>query len=256
MQRPIYAVLVLLVLTGSSVRADPITVTSGFVLFTDEPGEFLLAGRDFELSGFMFPSTVRGTFWFDHCHPDLTGGGCLPGTRINLGTTTYGVVPDGPGRGTIEGVTQDELFYSGEWTFHGPRLIAPTTFDESPLVRNGHFRFEGSIFAYPTALRAGAPLWSANLRGGGTARAFFGVDIARVSGPRLVPNDLHYMFDPEPVPEPSTLFLVGTGLAAALARYRRRSALSTRAGFEERPGPASPSSTRSRPSAPRGATIS
>ena len=235
MQRPLDAVIVLLVLTCNPAGADPITVTSGLVVFTDEPGEFRLVGRGFELSGEMFPSTVRGTFWFDRCHPDLTGGGCLPGARIDFGTTTYGVGEGDQGRGTIGGVVHDELFYSGEWTFHGPSIIAPTTLDEQPLVRTGHFLFEGSIFAFPTDSRTGTPLFSASLRGGGTARAFFGVLTSDGSSPRLLVHDLDYVFEPQPVPEPSTLVLVGAGLGAALTRYRRRSARSTRAGLEERP---------------------
>ena len=242
MRRSLYAAIVLLLLTCSSVRADPVSITSGFVVFTDEPGEFLLAGPGFDVTGYMFPSTLSGTFWFDHCHPALTGGGCLPGMRIDLGTTTYDVVPDGQGRGTIGGVVYDELFFSGEWTFRGPRLVAPTTFDESPLVRDGHFGFDGSIRAFPTDSRVGTPLWSASLRGSGTARAFFGADTSGVSGARVVPNDLHYLFEPQPVPEPSTLFLVGTGLAAALTRCRRRLAPSTGSGFKPS-NPASPSST-------------
>jgi hypothetical protein len=120
----------------------------------------------------------------------------------------------------------EELFYSGEWTFHGPSVIAPTSFDEPGLVKDGPFAFEGSIFAYPTELRTGMPLFSASLRGGGTARVFFGVNAFGVSGPRLVPHDLHYVFEAQPVPEPSTLLLVGAGLGAALTRRRRRSGLS------------------------------
>jgi PEP-CTERM motif-containing protein len=232
MQRPLYAVIVLLVLTCSPVGADPITVTSGLVLFTDEPGEFRLVGRGFELSGYMFPSTVRGTFWFDRCHPDLTGGGCLPGARIDFGTTTYGIGEGDQGRGTIGGVVHEELFYSGEWTFHGPSVIAPTALDEG-LVRTGHFLFEGSIFAFPTDSRTGTPLFSASLRGGGTARVFFGGETSGVPDPRLIVQDMDYVFEPQPVPEPSTLFLVGAGLGAALTRYRRRSARSTRARLEE-----------------------
>ena len=218
MRRPLYAVLLLLVLSCNPVGADPITVTSGQVVFTDEPGDFFLAGRGFQLSGEMFPSTLRGTFWFDQCHPDLTGGGCLPGARIDFGTTTYGIGEGDEGRGTIGGVVHEQLFYSGEWTFRGPSVIAPATLAE-PQVRDGHFAFEGSIFAYPTDSRTGTPLFAASLRGGGTARAFFGGDS------RLVVHDLHYMFEPQPVPEPSTLFLVSTGIGVAIRRCRRRSSL-------------------------------
>jgi PEP-CTERM motif len=243
MRRPLSAAIVLLVLTCTPVGAEPIDVTSGHVVFTDEPGDFLFVGRGFELRGEIFPTTVSGTFWFDRCHPDLTGGGCLPGARIDFGTTTYGVGSGDHGSGVIGGVVHEELFYSGEWTFHGPSVIAPTTFDEHDLVRDGPFTFEGSIFAYPTELRTGMPLFSASLCGGGTARVFFGVNTFGVSGPRLIPHDLHYVLETQPVPEPSTLLLVGAGLGAALIRCRRRSGLSTGAGLEERAGAATRSSS-------------
>ena len=211
MRRPFYAVLVL-VLTCSAAGADPITVTSGKVVLTDEPGEFSFIGRGFELSGWMFPSTLRGTFWFDRC-----GEGCLPGARVDFGSTTYGVGTGGEdeGQGTIGGVVHQQLFYSGEWTFHGPSVIVPPLDGQISI---GHFAFEGSIFAYPTDARSGTPLFAANLRGGGTARVFFG------GSPTLIAHDIDYLFEPQPVPEPSTLFLLGTGLAAALTRCRRRSA--------------------------------
>ena len=241
------AATVLLVLTCNPVGAEPIDVTSGLVVFTDEPGEFLLVGRGFELRGAIFPTTVSGTFWFDRCHPDLTGGGCLPGAPIDFGTTTYGLGSGDQGSGVIGGAVHDELFYTGEWTFHGPSVIAPSSFDEAGLVRDGPFAFDGSIFAYPTESRTGMPLFSANLRGGGTARVFFGVNTFGVSGPRLIAHDLHYMFETQPVPEPSTLLLVGAGLGAALSRCRRRSHLSTGAGLEERAGTATQSSSDQSP---------
>jgi hypothetical protein len=222
MRRSLSAAIVLLIVTCNPVGAEPINVTSGLVVFTDEPGDFRLVGPGFELRGEMFPTTVSGTFWFDRCHPDLTGGGCLPGARIDFGTTTYGVGEGDQGSGVIGGVVHEELFYSGEWTFHGPSVTAPTRFDEPPLFRDGLFAFEGSIFAYPTELRTGMPLFSASLHGGGTARAFFGLNTSGESGPRLIVHDLHYVFEAQPVPEPSTLLLVGAGLGVVLKRCRRR----------------------------------
>lgn len=218
-----------LVLACQPVSADPVSITGGTVIFTDEPGDFRLTGPGFDLQGWWFPSTVRGTFWFDRCHPDLTGGGCAPGSRIDFGTTTYGIgfgdsTGIDQGSGTIGGVAYDQLFYRGQWTFHGPSVVAPTTFDESPLTRDGRFVFEGSLAAYATDSRTGLPLFSANLRGSGTARAYFGVETSLPGGPRLLVHDLDYFFDDTaPVPEPSTLLLAGTALGAAFARYRRRS---------------------------------
>ena len=231
MRRPFSAAPLLLALACTPVGAEPITVSSGFVVLTDEPGDFLFAGRGFELSGTMFPSLLRGTFWFSQCHPDLTGGGCVPGARIGFGSTTYGVGNPGDledhGRATIGGVVHEEVFYSGEWTFHGPSVIAPATFDEQPLLSRGDFGFEGSVFAYSNESRSGTPLFSANLRGGGTARVFFG-KLSDSSDARLVLHDLDYVFEtPQPIPEPSTLLLAAAGVGAALRRSRRRSGVST-----------------------------
>lgn len=219
-------VVSLLLLTGAPAVADPVTVTSGFARLTDEPGDFSLVGSGFHLTGDWFPRTLEGTFWFQVCgHPDLAGsaGGCLPGSRIDFGTTTYALSADPQGSGVIAGVAHERLFYSGEWTFHGPTVTGPVAFDESPLVRHGTFAFEGSISAFLNADRTGTPLFSADLRGSGTADVFFAMEGAGTSGQRLVAHDLHYSFEtPQPVPEPSSVLLVAAGLAAGFNRIRRR----------------------------------
>jgi hypothetical protein len=209
-----------LLFAGSPAGADPVTVTSGIVVFTDEPGDISLVGRGFDLSGEWFPRTLHGTFWFDRC-----GDGCIPGAPIDFGSTTYALSTDASiaaGRGVIGGVVHDRLFYTGEWTFIGPSVIGPVAFDE-PLVRQGAFVFEGRIAAFLTESRTGTPLFSTSLRGSGTADVFFSVQTSSPAGPRLIVHDLDYRFEgTEPVPEPASVVLIGTGLAIAVGRFRRR----------------------------------
>jgi hypothetical protein len=127
------------------------------------------------------------------------------------------------GSGVIAGVAHEHLFYSGEWTFHGPAVTGPVAFDQSPLVRLRSFAFEGRLSAFLNEDRIGTPLFSADLRGGGTARVFFGVERAGAAGDRLVAHDLDYIFEtPQAVPEPSSVLLVAAGLAAGISRITRR----------------------------------
>lgn len=215
------AVALVLVLCRSAV-ADPLTVTSGFVIFTDEPGEFALAGPGFDLQGSWFPRTVTGTFWHDRCQP------CAAGTPVDFGSTTYAFSTDRSAiaGGSVGGVAYDQLFYDAQVTFTGPFVFAPVQLNEDGATRqSGSFDFMGRIAVFAGDSPSGSALFSADLRGSGTAHVFFGAATDDAQGP-FVLHDLDYIFeDQAPIPEPSTLLLMGSSLAAAAARrvtQRRR----------------------------------
>jgi hypothetical protein len=65
------------------------------------------------------------------------------------------------------------------------------------------------------------PVFTKALLGSGTASATF-IFFGGESGPFFTATDLRYDFDQtEPVPEPTTLLLVGAGTAIVAARRRR-----------------------------------
>ena len=77
-----------------------VTVTSGTIIFTDEPGGFVIDGNGFDLSFGWAPSLVSGSPPFTQCE-----AGCTPGTVIDFGTVTYGFSESFQGfSGTVNGV--------------------------------------------------------------------------------------------------------------------------------------------------------
>ena len=68
----------------STAAADPVTVTTGKIVFTDEPGEFHISGSGFESQYGVVPDTAE----WDSLRQPLASG-CVPGTAIDFGTTTY-----------------------------------------------------------------------------------------------------------------------------------------------------------------------
>lgn len=219
MKRLLSSVIVLLVLlSGGTSAADPIAVTSGSAVFTNDPGGFRMAGTGFDVDLVFAPSLVSGTHWFDHC-----ASGCAPGTVVDFGTTTYTFAESWDGlRGTVGGVEYPHLFRTGRVTFIGPRIVLPLVFPE-PGAPNaglpGQFTFHGNVSIFDDEFFGRPPIFSSELTGGGTARVF-----AHISSDLFLVHDLEYTFTP--VPEPSTLAMLVSGIIGVATVLRRHRVLS------------------------------
>ena len=121
--RLLWAVALSLLCVSTSA-ADPVTVTTGKIIFTDEPGAFQISGSGFEVNMGWFPIQLSGIPFGSHC-----ASGCVPGTAIDFGTTTY-AFSDFRSAGTVNGQMFPLLFPVGELTFNGR---AAQKVDQTPL---------------------------------------------------------------------------------------------------------------------------
>lgn len=198
----------------SPAFADPVTLTGSSSLALDiESDGFRFVGASFDLTGekeFQVP--------IPRVH-DPGCGPCFTGDLVNLGFRTTGEVNLGTGHGTIDGVAYPALAFTGSLRF----TTTPTPLPEPPpdsfglVPFSSPFQFTGFVRAFA----GGNEVFARELRGRGTASH----DL--VLGPDELPpwhfaeDATRFTFaDPTPVPEPSTLALVGLG-TLALSRVRR-----------------------------------
>ena len=198
-----------------SARADPVTVTNGTLAIDIEGDWFDLRGANFVISavpgtGFHIPLSFDGL-----CFP------CRAGDNLDLGfQTDGGQQPVGFGPATFGGVTYPELFYTAELNVMAEAQAFPVSTDTLRITQP--FVFTGSIHAFTDPVYS-ILAFSTDLRGRGSADTLF------LYAPTLnahFPEEGRIAYDfaaAQPVPEPATLMMFGSGLCGiAVRRWQRR----------------------------------
>jgi hypothetical protein len=203
-------VATLITLVGTSTTyADPVNITTGFFR-ENRFGQFSFnfSGSNLQASG--SGAEEAAVFPCPSCRPGQTIdlNTVIAGDPLRSSTATYNGIfaPSLAGVFRFSGsLTLPSDFFVGERTF-----VAPFTFGELLL---------GLSSASPSA----PTVFSASMTGQGTA-------YIHLEGFNFTGNDPFYSFqrsefifnDPQAVPEPVTILLFGTGLAAFAAQAHRR----------------------------------
>lgn len=208
--------LLALLTPSSLVWADPVVVRSGSVRFdTGDPMILEFRGDGFDLFA-LFGSI--GTTGATRC----VNMPCPAGTPVDLSSVFGGPLGSfdlGAGFATVNGVQYGsetgpaELFLTGTLAFDAPVVPIP---DDGSLVTGmgGPFVLSGRVIgSYEVPVVT--PLFELTLTGRG--RAAMGVNFEDGTYKFVAAS---YVFD-DPIPEPATLLLVGSGVVGLAVRRRR-----------------------------------
>jgi hypothetical protein len=221
------AATLIVALTPVPSLADPVSIVNGSILITSGgiSGPVTITGsRGFSLVGTVAPSAGL-TGLFGQCIvPE-----CTPGTRIDFGLDLTGASGFLNGTMTIEGdrydISESVTAIADVFLHIGGSVLAPEM-GPARLTVSAPFSLTGRAFALTPF---GELAHDDSLSGRGLATVTL---VPYPANPDFGPS---WMVDSarfevaQPVPEPSTLVLVGTGaLLAARARRARRSVQNTK----------------------------
>lgn len=188
--------LLLVAFTPSTTHADPILITSGTLTVTGLGGGpvYSLRGDNFASGG---SSGEKGAVSVQiQCFP------CSAGRVINVFATFAG-----SGLGTN---------HAGVFTFTGPPITVP--FSLTNLTLTSPFQFSGNLITCRDNCFNTPAISNFSLVGGGTATIEL-IGGFTPNGTRIFTfRSITYNFE---VPEPTSILLLGGGLAALAARLRR-----------------------------------
>ena len=204
----------------ASVRADEIIITDGYLtiqrLGSGPTFSFGNPSQGFNVSNVGYTQGDGGGFG-PVCSP------CVAGQSISINGHFAGGSTLGYGPATVNGVSYERVYFQpASLNFNAPTIIVPL--DNSPLVTiNVPFTLTGSI---GLTLNPDQPpaFFTTTLGGQGIATLILNSYFTETNGWLHDFQSVTFNFSPAPeaVPEPATLILFGTGLAAVATRDRRR----------------------------------
>ena len=202
--------LLISVFTPSTTHADPLFIRSGTLTVEGPIGapHFTFSGSDFVVGG---SGGERGAVALQTgCIP------CLSGQLTSVNAFFVGSSLGGGGV-TVNGMSFSGGF-SGTFALNGPLIQVP--FSLTNLTITSPFTFVGNLHVCPDSCVTRPPVFTVSLIGGGMATfdmVFGGLNSQGV--PIFTFRNITYNFE---VPEPTSILLLGAGLAAVSTALRHR----------------------------------
>ena len=202
------ALLFFVALTASTAQADPIVVNSGSLTV-----QSVFSGPAYGFAGNNFTATASGgdpgnPGPASSCFPCTTGQS-ISGSSLFVGTSL------GIGTVTING-SNFNVFINGQFQFSASSLIVPVTAPDISIVTlTTPFSFAGTMIGcVETQLLCQTQVFTTQLIGNGIATIQLDHFLDGLGNSLFTFRNLTYSFESAAVPEPTSILLVISGLAA------------------------------------------